>query len=73
MQAKWLVALLLTIPALLYAKQENDIELFEFLAMYEESDNVFIDAEMDDKNGISEVTTEENFTNQKVSKSKSDE
>jgi len=73
MPAKRLVALMLFIPALLYAEQEDDAELFEFLAMFDQSDNVFIDAEMDDKYVTAKVTTEENLTNQKVTKSGSDE
>lgn len=49
MPVKWLVVLLWLSPLVLFASQEDDMELFEFLALYEESDNVFIDAEMDDK------------------------
>ena len=49
MLAKWLIILIVISPVALYATQENDMELFEFLAMYEENDNVYIDAEMDDK------------------------
>ena len=60
-------------PVALYATQENDLELFEFLAMYEENDNVFIDAEMDDKSVNNESTKEQNLTSQKVSTSDSNE
>ncbi len=56
-------------PVALYATQENDMELFEFLAMYDENDNVFIDAEIDDNENLSE----QNLTSQKVSKSDADE
>ena len=73
MPAKWLIFFLLFSPVVLFAKQENDIELFEFLAMYEQSDDVFIDAEMDDKYETAEVTTEQNLTNEDVTKSESDE
>lgn len=65
--------LLFLSPVALYAIQENDIELFEFLAMYEQSDNIFIDAEMDDKYEVAEVTDETNLTNKNVTKSESDE
>ena len=68
MLAKWLIILIVISPVALYATQENDMELFEFLAMYEENDNVYIDAEMDDKDN-----SEQNLTSQKVSKSDSDE
>ena len=60
-------------PVVLYAKQENDIELFEFLAMYEQSDDVFIDAEMNDQYETAEVTTEQSLTNDDVTKSEPDE
>lgn len=73
MPAKWLIFFLMFSPVVLFAKQENDIELFEFLAMYEQSDDVFIDAEMDDKYEISEIKDDESLTNQKVTKSESDE
>jgi len=56
-------------PVALYATQENDMELFEFLAMYDENDNVFIDAEIDDNENI----RKQNLTSQKVSKSDTDE
>ena len=46
---------------------EQDLELFEFLAMYEKKDDVFIDAEMDDKTEIKELT------NQQVNMSESNE
>ena len=77
MPAKWLIFFLLFSPVALYAKQENDIELYEFLAMYEQSDDVFIDvfidAEMDDKYETAEFTTEQSLTNEDVTKSGSDE
>ncbi len=60
-------------PVALYATQENDLELFEFLAMYEENDNVFIDAEIDDKSVNNENTKEKNLTSKKVSTSDSNE
>lgn len=73
MPVKWLVVLLWLSPLVLFASQEDDMELFEFLALYEESDNVFIDAEMDDKNESTEVNNKQNVTNQRVTKSESDE
>ncbi len=73
MPAKWFVVLLCLIPAALIASQEEDMELFEFLAMYDENDNVFIDAEMDNKNETSELDIEHNVSNQRVTKSESDE
>lgn len=56
-------------PIALYATQENDLELFEFLAMYDENDNVFIDDEIDDNENI----RKQNLTSEKVSKSDADE
>lgn len=73
MPVKWLTALFLLFPVILFANQENDLELFEFLALYEESDNIFIDAEMADKNESIEVNYKQNKTNQRVTKSESDE
>ena len=73
MLAKWLIIFIMISPVALYATQENDLELFEFLAMYEENDNVFIDAEMDDKSVNNESTKEQNLTSQKVSTSDSNE
>ncbi|MCK4863881.1 MAG: hypothetical protein KAT06_00505 [Gammaproteobacteria bacterium] len=69
MLAKWLIIFIMISPVALYATQENDMELFEFLAMYDENDNVFIDAEIDDNENLSE----QNLTSQKVSKSDADE
>lgn len=73
MPAKWLIILLCFTPVVLFAKQENDMELFEFLAMYEEKDNVFIDAEMDDKNESVITENKQNLTSENVIKSESDE
>ena len=72
------MTLLLIFPAMLYAKQEEDIELFEFLAMYDQSDNAFIDAEMDERIETVNANTEDNLTspnltNHEVIKSESDE
>lgn len=69
MLAKWLIIFIMISPVALYATQENDMELFEFLAMYDENDNVFIDAEIDDNENFSE----QNLKSQKVSKSDADE
>lgn len=73
MTAKWLIFFSFLSPIILYAVQEDDIELFEFLATYEQSDNVFIDAEIDDKYEVAKVTNEENLINQNITKSESDE
>lgn len=73
MPAKWLVILLCLSPIVLFASQEDDMELFEFLALYDEKDNVFIDAEMNDKKESAEVINKQNVTNQRVTKSESDE
>ncbi|MCW8901847.1 MAG: hypothetical protein OQK75_08105 [Gammaproteobacteria bacterium] len=73
MPAKWLIILLMFSPFALLANEENDIELFEFLAIYEQSDDVFIDAEMENKYETTEFTSEQNLMNQKVTKSESDE
>ncbi len=70
MPARFLIMLLCFSPGLLFAKQEyyeQDLELFEFLAMYEKNDAIFIDSEIDDK------TESENLTNQHVNTSESDE
>ncbi len=69
MRAKWLIIFIMILPVALYATQENDLELFEFLAVYDENDNVFIDAEIDDNENI----RKQNLTSQKVSKSDTDE
>ncbi len=69
MRAKWLIIFIMFSPVALYATQENDLELFEFLAMYDENDNVFIDAEIDDNENI----RKQNLTSEKVSKSDADE
>lgn len=71
MPAKWVIIFLCLTPVALLANQENDMELFEFLAMYEENDNVFIDSEIDDKN--ENVVMNENSKNKKVIKSDSNE
>lgn len=73
MLARGMILIILLSPIALYANQENDLELFEFLAMYEENDNVFIDAEMDDKSMSNENIKEKNLTSQKVSVSDSNE
>ena len=72
MRVRYLILLLCFSPTILFAKQEeqfleHDLELFEFLAMYEKKDEVFIDAEMDDK-----IETK-NLTNQQVNMSESNE
>ena len=73
MRVRLFILFLCFSPALLFAKQdkeqtlEQDLELFEFLAMYEKKDNVFIDAEMDDKTETKELT------NQQVNMSESNE
>ena len=61
-------------PAVLLAKQEqevspaeNDLELFEFLAMYDKNDIAFIDAEIEDKTEVGKITS------QQVETSESDE
>lgn len=47
---------------------EHDLELFEFLAMYEKDDGVFIDAEIDER-----TVMVEKITNQHVNTSDSNE
>ena len=53
MPARLLMVFLLLSPAMLLAKQSNEVkqemELFEFLAMFEEKDEVYIDAEINDE------------------------
>ena len=73
MPVKWLIILLSFSPVILFAQQENDIELFEFIAMYEQDDNIFIDAEMDDKDGTAEVENNKSLAIDKMTKSESDE
>jgi len=74
MQAKFLILFLCLAPAVLLAKQEqdvssaeNDLELFEFLAMYDKNDVAFIDAEIEDKTEVGKITR------QQVETSESDE
>ena len=73
MRVRFLIFLLCFSPTILFSKQdkeqllEQDLELFEFLAMYEKNDEVFIDAEMDDK-----IETKD-LTNKKVNVSESNE
>jgi len=66
MPVKWLATLLLIFPVLLYAQQEDDIELFEFLALYDQDDNAFIDAEMDERIETANVSPEDSLTNQNL-------
>ncbi len=54
-------------PNFLFAKQEqdklpleNDLELFEFLAMYDKDDEVFIDSEIENKNEVVSVINQQN-------------
>ena len=70
---KWFVLLLLVFPVILYASQEEDMELFEFLAMYDQSDSEFIDAEMDERINTAKANTDDNLSNQDVIKSEADE
>ena len=73
MRARFLVLLICGLPCALFAEQgmqklfEQDLELFEFIAMYEKEDAIFIDAEIEDKNGS------EYKMNQHSKKSESDE
>ena len=73
MPVKRLATLLLIFPAMVYAVQEEDIDLFEFLAMYDQSDSAFIDAEMDERIDTVNADAEDNLTSQDVMKSESDE
>ena len=86
MPVRYLILFLLLSPAVLNAKQEqddslveNDLELFEFLAMYDKNDVEFIDAEIEDKNEPENVNDVENKseietqTGQQVKTSVSDE
>ena len=67
MPVKWLATLLLILPVALYAQQEDDIELFEFLALYDQDDNAFIDAEMDERIETANASTEDNLSNRDLS------
>lgn len=62
MPVKWLFVILCFSPVAVYAMQESDMELFEFLALYEQHDNVFIDAEIDDENKDVEHGSKLNLT-----------
>lgn len=73
MPAKWLITLLLVFPALLFASQEEDMELFEFLAMYDQNDNAFIDAEIEQRIENKKTSTDVNEIDLEVPKSVSDE
>lgn len=63
MPVKFLILFLCFSPVVLMAKQdlvqEQDLELFEFLALYEKDDAVFIDAEMDDKTEHTTLTSKQ--------------
>jgi len=56
MRARVLIALLCLLPMSILAKQEefeeNDLELFEFIAMYDKKDVFFIDDEIDKKEQV---------------------
>ena len=70
MLVRLLTLLICFSPNILLAKQEQseiDLELFEFLAMYEKDDVVFIDSEIEGKNEMQKLT------NQKVKMSESDD
>ena len=67
MPVKWLVAFILIFPAMLYASQEEDMELFEFLAVYEQDDSAFIDAEIDERVETAQADISDNLTNQNLS------
>ncbi len=73
MPVKWLIALLLVFPALLYANQEEDMELFEFLAMYDQDDSAFIDSEMDERIEPNNTSMEDSLTTQEGMMSEPDE
>jgi len=74
MPVRFLIVFLFLSPGVLLAKQEQyekiteqDLELFEFLAMYEKNDAVFIDAEIDEK------SVNNDLKSQHVKTSESDE
>ncbi len=74
MPAKYLILFLFLSPVASFAQQEqdeplieNDLELFEFLAMYDKNDIAFIDDEIEDKNEMKTLTS------QQVKTSESDE
>lgn len=76
MPARFLVMVMLLSAFGLFAKQvsanEQDTELFEFLAMYDQNDEIFIDSEIDEK--INEpVTKQDKVKNLNDTKSESDE
>ena len=62
MRVKLIIFLLFFSPyGVLYANQEqpDDSDIFEFLAMYEKDDAVFIDSEIDNKTVIKTSETDE--------------
>ena len=72
MPARWIVFLLCFLPAIVYTAQESDMDLFEFLATYEEKDNDLIDDEMDNSKPV-KVTDKQDITRQKETKSEANE
>ena len=68
----WILFLLLS-PALALAdladEKKQDLELFEFLAMFDQKDGLYLDAEMDDAKTI----VQQRVKNSKVTKSESNE
>lgn len=73
MSVRMLIFILLSSPALIYAGQDDnkaqDLDIFEFLAMFDQNDSVYIDSEMDD----SKKNVQQNETSTTVTKSKSNE
>ena len=68
----WILFLLLS-PALALAgladEKKQDLELFEFLAMFDQKDGLYLDAEMDD----AKTNVQQRVKNSKVTKSESNE
>ena len=73
MPVRLIMVLLLLSPSVLIAKQgdeaEQDMELFEFLALFEQKDEIYIDEEINDIESKDETDT----TSPKAVKSESDE
>jgi len=66
MPVRLLIFLLCFMPSFLFAQQEqnnlsleHDLELFEFLAMYDKEGEVFIDSEIENKSGVATVINQQ--------------
>jgi hypothetical protein len=73
MSARLFVFILLTSPALIFAAQvdnkDQELEIFEFLALFDQKDSIYLDTEMDD----AKISAQPSEATSTVTKSKSNE